>query len=160
MKAGEALVVLVLLVNNRGVTMLSRYELIIKVFADIASKDGITFTYDGRSVDGESISLLFSEAIIKRALKKLVLCVSKNTLEIDKYKALNDVKNVTEPLHSKILDDEYIYSEISEEDLSVIKALDEKTLFNWIIYVMKNELFPMAFKLEGWNEMPENKVTQ
>lgn len=140
--------------------MLDRYELMIKVFVDIVSKDGIGFTYDGRSVDGESISLLFSEAIIKRALKKLVLCVSKSTSEIEKYKALNDIKNITEPLHSNILDDGYIYSELSEVDLSVIQALDEKILFNWIVYVMRYELFPMASHLEDWNEIPEHEVTQ
>lgn len=160
MQARAALAVSAQLVSNRNVTMLNRYELMIKVFADIAAKEGIGFTYDGRSADGESISLLFSETIIKRALKKLVLCVSKSTSEIEKYKALNDVKNITEPLHSKILNDTYVYSEIDEEDLSVITALDEKTLFTWIIYVMRYELFPMASHLEDWNEMPENEVVQ
>lgn len=133
--------------------MLERYELLIKLWADDASNnDGVFFKYAKRDSDGESISLLFTEAVIKRALQKLVLCVSSNNIEAGKYKAIDDLREVIEPLRSKVLDEDYIYSEVDEEDLSVIEILDENEFSNWVIYVLKHSLLPMSQSLEKWNK--------
>lgn len=140
--------------------MLDKYELLIKLWVDDASSNGASFKYGGRSADGATVSMLFNEAIIKRTLRKLVLCVSNNELQLGKYKALDGVKAAIEPLYPNILDVDYVYSEVSDKDLSVIAMLDEQVFASWLIYVMKNELLPMASELDGWNENQDKGESQ
>lgn len=110
------------------------------------------FSFEGSPVGEKTLSTLFYEQILKRALARLSSCAAQNSVgassedqDLQRYAALAES---IKPTYSNAVSSGFEHKEIEELEMQVIEKIPPNVFSSWVMLVLEKDVLPNAPNLE------------